>query len=156
MARRNTFIAHWIFPSGESEQKQKLQITKSSVSHAKRNYSLTLDNFSPSSQQLVLSYILYPCKCPDVHLQRCLAQFWPNKHFSQRPCSVWIVYLLTWQNEGGYDEKSFEMACNWLIMTSSGDNNGRVGVWVCSPTKLENSEGRARNRPAYGCAVKKK
>ena len=29
------------------------------------------------------------------------------------------------------------MACNWLIMTSSGDNNGRVGVWVCSPTKLK-------------------
>ena len=29
------------------------------------------------------------------------------------------------------------MACNWLMMTSSGDNNGRVGVWVCSPTKLK-------------------
>ena len=29
------------------------------------------------------------------------------------------------------------MACNWLVMTSSGDNNGRVGVWVCSPTKLK-------------------
>ena len=38
---------------------------------------------------------------------------------------------------GGYDEKSLEMACNWLMMTSSGDNNGRVGVWVCSPTKLK-------------------
>ena len=38
---------------------------------------------------------------------------------------------------GGYDEKSWEMACNWLMMTSSGDNNGRVGVWVCSPTKLK-------------------
>ena len=52
------------------------------------------------------------------------------------------------------------MAYNWLMMTSSGENNGRVGVWVCSPTKLkknsENSEGRARNRPAYGCAVLKK
>ena len=23
------------------------------------------------------------------------------------------------------------------MMTSSGDNNGRVGVWVCSPTKLK-------------------
>ena len=75
---------------------------------------------------------------------------------------------------GGYDEKSWEMACNWLMMTSSGDNNDRVEVWVCSPTKLnkipkipkaeqetaqptaarfKNSEGRARNRPAYGCAV---
>ena len=29
------------------------------------------------------------------------------------------------------------MACNWLMMTSSGDNNGRVGVWVCLPTKLK-------------------
>ena len=29
------------------------------------------------------------------------------------------------------------MACNWLMVTSSGDNNGRVGVWVCSPTKLK-------------------
>ena len=29
------------------------------------------------------------------------------------------------------------MACNWLMMTSSGDNNGRVGVWVCSPTELK-------------------
>ena len=29
------------------------------------------------------------------------------------------------------------MACNWLMMTSSGDNNGRVRVWVCSPTKLK-------------------
>ena len=29
------------------------------------------------------------------------------------------------------------MACNWLMMTSSGDNNGRVGVWICSPTKLK-------------------
>ena len=23
------------------------------------------------------------------------------------------------------------------MMTSSGDNSGRVGVWVCSPTKLK-------------------
>ena len=82
----------------ESEQKQKFQITKSSVSHAKRKYSLTLDNFSPSCQQLVLSYILYPCKCPDVRLQRSLTQFWPNKHFRRRTCSVGIVSLLTWQN----------------------------------------------------------
>ena len=37
----------------ESEQKQKFQITKSSVSLAKRKYSLTLENLSLSSQQLV-------------------------------------------------------------------------------------------------------
>ena len=42
---------------------------------AKGKYSLTLDNFSFSSQQLVLSYILYPCKCPEVHLPGILAQF---------------------------------------------------------------------------------
>ena len=47
----------------------------------KTKYSLTLDNFSLSTQQLVLSFILYPCKCPDVYLHG--AQFWPNKHFSQ-------------------------------------------------------------------------
>ena len=30
------------------------------------------------------------------------------------------------------------MACNWLMVTSSGDNNwpSGSGVWVCSPTKL--------------------
>ena len=42
----------------------------------KRKYSLiTLHNFSLSSQQLVLSYIVYPCKCPNVHLQDILGQF---------------------------------------------------------------------------------
>ena len=59
--------------------------------------------------------------------------FWPN--FDQinishrRPCSVWIVNLLTWQNapEEGYDEKSWEMAYNWLMMTSSGDDNWSSG-----------------------------
>ena len=53
-------LAHWIFPSKVNMQ-------------AKGKYSLTLDNFSFSSQQLVLSYILYPCKCPDVHLPGILA-----------------------------------------------------------------------------------
>ena len=58
---------------------------------------------------------------------------WPNfdqKNISHRwPCSVWIVNLLTWQNapEGGYDEKSWEMAYNWLMMTSSGDDNWPSG-----------------------------
>ena len=33
---------------------------------AKGKYSLTLDNLSFSSQQLVLSYILYPCKLRDL------------------------------------------------------------------------------------------
>ena len=43
----------------KSEQKQKFQIKKAppGVSHAKRKYSLTLHNFSLSSQQLILNYI---------------------------------------------------------------------------------------------------
>ena len=45
-ARRNTFFSALNIPF-ESEQKQKFQITKSPpVLHAKRKYSLTLDNFS--------------------------------------------------------------------------------------------------------------
>ena len=51
------------------------------VSHVKRKYSLTLDNFSLSSQQLVSNYFLYPFKCPDVHLREILTRLWPNKHF---------------------------------------------------------------------------
>ena len=52
------------------------------VSHEKRKYSLTLDNFSLSSQQLVPNYFLHPSKSFDVHLREILAQFWPNKHSS--------------------------------------------------------------------------
>ena len=45
----------------------------------------------------------------------------------------WIVNSLTWQTspEGGYDEKSWEMACNWLRMTSSGHDiwpSGSMGL----------------------------
>ena len=56
---------------------------------------------------------------------------WPNFdqiNISHRPpCSVWMVSLLTWQNdpEGGYDEKSWEMACNWLMMTSFAERHPR-------------------------------
>ena len=115
-ARRNTFFTALNIPF-ESEQ-------------AKGKYSLTLANFSFITQQLVLSYILYPCKCPEVHLPGILAQFLPNKHFSQMAMfSLNSFFLLTWQNapEGGYDEKSWEMAYNWLMMTSSGDDNWSSG-----------------------------
>ena len=37
------------------------------VSHENRKYSLTLDNFSLSSQQLVPNYFLYPSKGSDVY-----------------------------------------------------------------------------------------
>ena len=57
-------------------------IFTSSVSRAKRKYSLTLNNFSLSSQQLVPNYFLYPCKCPNVYLRAILAKFWPNTHSS--------------------------------------------------------------------------
>ena len=60
---------------------------------AKREYSLILDNFSLSSQQLVPNYILYPCKCPDVHLRRILAQFWRNKPFP-RPAAIFFVWIV--------------------------------------------------------------
>ena len=52
------------------------------VSHGKRNYSLTLDNFSLSSQQMVSNYFLYRRKSSDAHLRESLAQFWPNKHYA--------------------------------------------------------------------------
>ena len=126
--RCNTSFSALNIPFG-SEQKQKFQIIQSppGILQAKQNYNLTPDNFSLSSQQLVPNYILYPCKCPDVHLWGILAQFWPNEHFSQ-PVAIFVVWmvinLLILQNypKGGYDEKSWEMACNWLMITSSGDN----------------------------------
>ena len=36
------------------------------------------------------------------------------------------------------------MACNWLMVTSFGDNNwpSGPGVWVCSPTKLKKTRPR--------------
>ena len=54
--RRNTFFSVLNIPL-ESEQKQTFQITKSSVSHAKQKYSLTLDNFSLSSWSQIRFFI---------------------------------------------------------------------------------------------------
>ena len=80
--------------------------------------------------------------------------FWLN--FDQinishrRPFSVWIVNLLTWQNapEGRYDEKSWEMAYNWLMMTSSGDDNwprGSLGL-LTDKTKKNKTFNKRKNR----------
>ena len=49
----------------------------------------------------------------------------------------WIVNSLTWQNsaEGGYDEKSWEIACDRLMVTSSSDHiwpSGSSGTPVIS------------------------
>ena len=40
------------------------------------------------------------------------------------------------------------MACNWLMMTSSGDNNwpSEPAVWVCSPTKLNKTFNKRKHR----------
>ena len=90
--------------------------------------------------------------------------FWPNFdkiNISPRPEAIfffWIVNSLTWQNspEGGYDEKSWEMACNRLMVTSSGDNiwpSGSSGL-VTNKTKKINRR-QTMNRPAYSCTVNK-
>ena len=90
-----------------------------------------------------------------ANVPTCMSEgFWPN--FDQinishrRPCSLWIVNLLTWQKapEGGFDEKSWEMACNWLMMTSSGDDNrpsGSLGL-LTDKTKKNKSFNKRKNR----------
>ena len=124
------------------------------VLHAKQKYSLTLANFRLSSQQLVPNYILYPCKC--------LVGFWPNFDqikISPRPAAIFffsIVNSQTWQNspEGGYDEKSWEMACNMLMVTSSGDDiwpSGSAGLLTDKSKKINWRQ--TMDRLAYGCAV---
>ena len=120
-ARHNTVpcLAHWIFPS---DYKITFCFAKT------RKYSLTLDDFCLSSNWSQIRFFIL------ANAPTCMSEgFWPN--FDQinishrRPCSLWIVNLLTWQKapEGGYDEKSWEMACNWLMMTSSGDDNRPSG-----------------------------
>ena len=87
-----------------------------------------------------------------ANVPTCMSEgFWPN--FDQinishrRPCSLWIVNLLTWQKapKGRFDEKSWEMACNWLMMTSSGDDNrpsGSLGLLTDKTKKKKN-----KNKP---------
>ena len=70
-----TFAAYERHAKGKSETSlscQKIYLL-CPVSHEKRNYNLTLDNFSLSSQQLVPNYFLYPSKGSDVH-----PRFWPS------------------------------------------------------------------------------
>ena len=90
-----------------------------------------------------------------ANVPTCMSEvFWPN--FDQinisyrRPCSLWIVNLLTWQKapEGGFDEKSWEMACNWLMMTSSGDDNrpsGSLGLLTDKTKKKKNKINRRQS-----------
>ena len=90
-----------------------------------------------------------------ANVPTCMSEgFWPN--FDQinishrRPCSLWIVNSLTWQNapEGGYDEKSWEMARNWLMMTSSSDDNRLSGSLslLTDKTKKNKSFNKRKNR----------
>ena len=68
------------------------------VSHENRKYSLTLDNFSLSSQQLVPNYFLYPSKGSDVR-REILAQFSPNKHSfaTRRHLAIVETRLKSWE-----------------------------------------------------------
>ena len=68
------------------------------------------------SQQLVLNYFLYPCKCLDFHFGEILSQFcpilWQNKHRS-RLADIFdgcIANELTWQKspEGGIWRKELK------------------------------------------------
>ena len=65
------------------------------ISREKRKYSLTLDNFSLSSQQLVPNYFLYPNKGSDVYLP----QFSPSKHSSatRRHLAIAETRLKSWK-----------------------------------------------------------
>ena len=77
-----TFAGYERHPKGNSETSLScLKIyLPCRVSHENRKYSLSLDNFNLSSQQLVPNYFLYPSKGSNVYLQEILAQFSPNKH----------------------------------------------------------------------------
>ena len=87
--------------------------------------------YNRSSNIWIISYILHITFFIPANVETCTSQgFCPN--FNQinishrRSCSVWIVKLLTWQNapREGYDEKSWDMAYNWLMMTASAE------VWI--------------------------
>ena len=90
-------------------------IFTSSVSHAKRKYSLTLNNFSLSSQQLVPNCFLYPYK---MSWRPSSWDFGPITILCEPPP---FLRLHIWQNfpVGWYDKKGWKIVCNWLIMRSS-------------------------------------
>ena len=99
-----------------------------------------------------------------ANVPTCMSEgFWPNfdeiNISHRRPCSLWIVNLLTWQKapEGGFDEKSWEMACNWLMMTSSGDDNrpsGSLGLLTDKTKKKKKSKPKAEQETAQPTAAR--
>ena len=96
-----TFAGYERHPKGNSETKlscPKIYLP-CRVSHENRKYSLTLDNFSLSSQQLVPNYFLYPSKGSDLYLWEILAQFSPNKHsFATRyHLAIIEIRLTSWK-----------------------------------------------------------
>ena len=86
------------------------------VSHENQKYSLTLNNFSLSSPQLVPNYFLYPSKGSDVYLRKILAQFSPNKHSSTTPRHLAIVEtrLKSWKRRTAKNySRSIIMLLTW-------------------------------------------
>ena len=95
----NNLRGLWTTPKGK--QRNKLSCPKiylpCCVSH--RKYSLTLDNFSLSSQQLVPNYFLYPSIGSGIYLQEILSWFSPNKHSSAtcRHLAIVETRLKSWK-----------------------------------------------------------
>ena len=94
-----TFAGYERLPKGNSETSlYRLKIyLPCRVSHENRKYSLTLDNFSLSSQQLVPNYFLYPSKGSDVYFGPILAQFSPSKHPSACHLAIVETRLKSWE-----------------------------------------------------------
>ena len=82
------------------------------VSHENQKYSLPLDNFSLSSQQLVPNYFLYPSIGSGIYLQEILSWFSPNKHSSAtcRHLAIVETRLKSWKRRTAENySKSIEM-----------------------------------------------
>ena len=115
------FVAHWIFPSKVNRNKNysRLQNLLFRTQNENTAQLWIISALIASSWSQIRCFIL-----ANVLRRRIFAQVWPDKHYSRCwPFFVLTVNSLTWQNppEGGYDEKNWNMACNWLIMTSSAE-----------------------------------
>ena len=118
------FLVHWIFPLKVNRNK-----------NVRLQNHLLLCSQNENTAWLWIISALVASNCSQITffilaygLTSISEGFWPN--FDQinispnrQPFFVWIVNSLTWQNspEGRYDEKSWEMACSWLMMTSSAE-----------------------------------
>ena len=96
--RKNNLRRLRTTPKGRQRNKLILleNIFKCGAFHTPENrkYSLTLDNFSLSAQQLVPNYFLYPSKGSDVS-----ERFWPNFHQINTPsrlAAIWRSLRPVW------------------------------------------------------------